>query len=121
MNKPMLRKIIGLITPYSGDNLGDAAIQSAVIEHLRARLRISTSACSPLTRRRLRHFTRFHPFRSRESSLISTRTSLAQLLKTFESPSLCRDAITAILKRRTHSFRTELKSQYDDLGCRVDL
>lgn len=35
---PMPRKKIGLITPYTGDNLGDAAIQSAVIENLRARL-----------------------------------------------------------------------------------
>ncbi|MBV8899973.1 MAG: polysaccharide pyruvyl transferase family protein, partial [Verrucomicrobia bacterium] len=46
---------------------------------------------------------------------------VAQLVKTFESLALRRDAVTAILKRRTHAYRTELKSQYDDLARRVDL
>lgn len=46
---------------------------------------------------------------------------VAQLIKTFESLSLRRDAATAILKRKTHSYRTELESQYDDLVRRVYL
>jgi polysaccharide pyruvyl transferase WcaK-like protein len=42
------------------------------------------------------------------------------LLKTFESFLLCQDALRAILERRTRAYRTELRSQYDDLVGRVN-
>jgi polysaccharide pyruvyl transferase WcaK-like protein len=43
------------------------------------------------------------------------------LLKTFESFCLSQDALRAILKRRTHAYRTELGLQYNDLVRRVNL
>ena len=72
MNNPEQTREIGLLTPYNGGNLGDGAIQEAVIANIKARFpevrlhgftldpektsRIHQIPCSPLTTLSLPHY-----------------------------------------------------------------